>query len=66
MTNARTAKQITNAIRKAGYPVECFKGNGYVYFVADDMREIDSIYTCYLSDLPVARYVEHVAGFYVE
>lgn len=61
MTIARTAKQVTAAIRKAGYAVDCVKGEGYIYFIADDGREIDSIYVCYLSHMPVEHYVEHVA-----
>lgn len=67
MTVARTAKQVTAAIRKAGYPVDCVKGEGYVYFMPDDPRDtIDSIYTCYLSHLSVEHYVSHVADFYKE
>lgn len=66
MTITRTAKQVTIALRKAGYAVDCVKGNGYVYFMADDFREIDSVYVCYINELPVERYVEHVAGFMKE
>lgn len=66
MTKAISTKQVTAAIRKAGYAAECVKGNGYVYFIADDMREIDSVYTCYLNELSVERYVEHVADFFPE
>lgn len=62
MTVARSAKQVTKAIRKAGYAVDCVKGNGYVYFMADDITvEIDSVYVCYLHQMSVERYVEHVA-----
>lgn len=62
MTAARSTKQVTAAIRKAGYAVDCHKGNGYVYFVADDISvEIDSVYVCYLKEMSVERYVEHVA-----
>lgn len=64
MTNARSTAQVTKALRKAGLAVDCVKGNGYVYFVADDMREVDSVYVCYLNELPVERYVEHVSGFF--
>lgn len=64
MTRAHTAKQVTKALRKAGFAVDCVKGNGYVYFMADDLREIDSVYVCYLYQLPVERYVSHVADFY--
>lgn len=62
MTAARSTKQVTAAIRKAGYAVDCVKGNGYVYFMADDFTEIDSVYVCYLNEMSVERYVEHVAG----
>jgi len=62
--NARSAKQVTRALRKAGFAVDCVKGDGYVYFIADDMREIDSVYVCYINELPVARYVEHVADHF--
>ena len=61
MANARSAEQVTKAIRKAGYPVSCYKGEGYVYFIADDDREVSSVYVCYLNSLSVERYVEHVA-----
>lgn len=64
MTKATGTKQVTKALRKAGFAVECYKGNGYVYFVADDMREIDSVYVCYLNEMSVERYVEHVADFF--
>lgn len=64
MTNATNAKQVTKAIRKAGFAVDCVKGNGYVYFLADDNREIDSVYVCYLYQMSVERYVEHVASFF--
>lgn len=66
MTTARSAAQVTKAIRKAGYAVDCVKGDGYVYFMADDLREIDSVYTCYLSHMSVHQYVDHVASFYSE
>ena len=64
MTKATNAKQVTKAIRKAGFAVDCVKGEGYVYFIADDMREIDSVYVCYLNEMTVERYVEHVADFF--
>lgn len=64
MTKATNTKQVTKAIRKAGYAVDCVKGYGYVYFIADDMREVDSVYVCYLNEMSVERYVEHVAGFF--
>lgn len=64
MTKAIGTKQVTKAIRKAGYPVDCVNGHGYIYFIADDMREIDSIYVMYLNQLSVERYVEHVADFF--
>jgi hypothetical protein len=64
MTKATSTKQITKAIRNAGFAVDCVKGNGYVYFIADDMYvEIDSVYVCYLNQLSVEHYVEHVAGY---
>lgn len=59
-----SAKTVTRALRKAGYDVDCVKGDGYVYFIADDMREIDSVYVCYLNEMTIARYVEHVASFF--
>lgn len=62
MTKATNTKQVTKALRKAGLAVECFKGNGYVYFLADNHVEIDSVYVCYLNELTVEQYVEHVAG----
>lgn len=61
MTKATTTKQVTKALRKAGFAVECYKGEGYVYFVADSGIEVDSVYVCYLNELSVERYVEHVA-----
>lgn len=59
-----SASKVTKAIRKAGFAVDCVKGDGYVYFIADDMREIDSVYVCYLNEMTIARYVEHVATFF--
>lgn len=64
MNAARSTKQVTAAIRKAGYAVDCFKGEGYVYFMADDFTEIDSVYVCHLNEMPVELYVEHVADFF--
>jgi hypothetical protein len=64
MPRATSTKQVTSALRRAGYAVDCVKGSGYVYFMADDMREIDSVYVCYLRELTVERYVEHVAAFF--
>lgn len=64
MATARSTKQVTAAIRKAGFAVDCIKGDGYVYFISDDMREIDSVYVCYLNEMSVERYVEHVASFF--
>ncbi len=64
MTKATTAKQVTKALRKAGLAADCFKGNGYVYFVADDHREIDSVYVCYLYQQTVEQYVAHVQAAY--
>lgn len=64
MTLVRTAKQVTIALRKAGFPVNCYRGDGYIYFMSDDGREVDSIYAMYLSHFSVERYIEHVAGFY--
>jgi len=65
MTKATNAKQVTKAIRKAGFPVECYKGNGYVYFIADTCGpEIDSVYVCYLYQQTVEQYVSHVASFF--
>lgn len=64
MTKATGTKQVTKALRKAGFAVDCVKGSGYVYFIADDMREIDSVYVCYLNEMTVERYVEHVADFF--
>ena len=65
MANATSAKQVTKAIRKAGYAVECYKGDGYVYFIADGVGpEIDSVYVCYLNQQTVEEYVEHVARFF--
>ena len=66
MTKATGAAQVTKAIRKAGYAVECYKGDGYVYFIADDssVGEILSVYTCYLNQMSVEYYVEHVADYF--
>lgn len=64
MTIARTAKQVTAALRKAGYPVDCFKGDGYVYFMVDDGRDIESIWTNAINTQTVEQYVEHVAGWF--
>jgi hypothetical protein len=66
MAQATSSNKVTNALRKAGYAAECFKGNGYVYFIADDGREIDSVYVCYLYQQTVEQYVEHVAKFFKE
>lgn len=63
MTDAKTAKQVTKAIRKAGFAVDCVKGDGYIYFLADNAGiEIDSVYVCYLYQQTVEEYVAHVAG----
>ena len=65
MTKATSTKQVTKAIRNAGFAVDCVKGNGYVYFIADDMSvEIDSVYVCYLNQLSVEDYVDHLKKFY--
>ena len=64
MTKATSTALVTKAIRKAGFAVECVKGNGYVYFMADDLREIDSVYVCYLKELSVEEYVSHVSDFF--
>ena len=65
MTMAATAKKVTTALRKAGFPVTCYKGGGYVYFISDDAEvEIDSVYVCYLNQMSVEQYVDHVSGYF--
>lgn len=64
MTKATGTAQVTKAIRKAGYAVDCVKGSGYVYFMADDLRDVDSVYVCYLKELSVEEYVSHVSDFF--
>ncbi|QNN99820.1 hypothetical protein P67b_00061 [Ruegeria phage Tedan] len=57
--------------RIAGRQIEMVKGHGYFYFMPTpdcpldlDLPEVDSVYTCHITDLTVEQWVAHVEQFF--
>ena len=66
----RTIADVTAALRAKGYPLELVRGNGYLYFVYDDIPaniwETKSIAVCYFKHQTPAQWVEDGEQFIKE
>jgi len=61
-----TLARIQNAINKAAIPLEIVRGEGYQYFIFDNGKHYDtvSVYTCYLKDFTIERWVQEAEAAY--
>lgn len=54
-------REINNAFKRAGLPLELVRGKGYQYFVFDDggtRYDTESVYVCYVSQMADAWWIE--------
>lgn len=57
-----TTKKVNAAIAAQGYKAELIKGDGYFYFVGDDVRiDAPSVYTYRLTDFTVEQWMAEFA-----
>lgn len=61
-------RTVNKALKNEGIKAELIKGEGYLYFIGDDVElcYTTSVYVPRLNDLPLEVWMKHARGFKIE